>query len=155
MARSYSINGNATNTTSATLPLLTLISATSVQPIVTCIEMGSDATAADNSVKYVLQRCTTTGTPGSSITPTPLDPNTPACATTSGLAIFSGTPPTLTSNLFLHQWGQNQRQAYRWQAYDLSKGLKMPATASNGLALMCTVNNPSPFNAVFSIVFEE
>jgi hypothetical protein len=154
MARSYSISGNATNTASATLPLLTLISSTSVQPIILAIEMGSDATAADNAVKYAMQRCTTTGTPGSSITPQALNPSSPTASTTSGLAVFSGGP-TLTANAFLTQWAQNQRQAYRWQAYDLTKGLMLPATAANGVALMSLVVNGVAFNAVFCVTLEE
>src|SRR5579872_1498642 len=149
MARSYNIPGNATNTASATLPLMSVISSTSVQPIVVAIEMGSDATPADNAVKYQIQRCTTTGTVGSSVTPMPLNPTSPACSTTSGLAIFS-VGPTLTANAFVHQWAQNMRQAYRWQAYDLTKGLMCPATASNGLALISAVAAVA-FNAVWSI----
>src|SRR5258708_2563658 len=125
--RSYSVNGNATNTPSATLPLITLISATSIRPKLLAIEMGCDAAPADNAVKYVVQRCTTTGTVGSSITPQAIDPADPAAVTTSGLATFS-VGPTLTASAFLLQWAQNQRQAYRWWAYDETRALVMPAT---------------------------
>jgi hypothetical protein len=154
MARSYSVSGNATNTQSSAAPLVTLISASSVQPTIVSIEMGSDASPSDNAVKYIVQRCTTTGTPGSSITPQALDPSIPAAQATSGLAGFS-VNPTLTANAILHQWAQNQRQAYRWQAYDITKGLKLPATSSNGVAFLPPVVNGSAFNAVFSFAFEE
>jgi hypothetical protein len=154
MARSYSISGNATNTSSGTLPLVTVISATSIQPIIVALEMGSDATPADNAVKYALQRCTTTGSSGSSITPFAFNPNSPNPITTSGLAIFSAGP-TLTANAFLLQWAQNQRQAYRWQAYDLTKGLQLPSLSGNGVALLPLVVNGSAFNCVFNITFEE
>lgn len=154
MARSYSINGNATNTASATLPVATVISSASVQPIVVSIEMGSDATPADNACKYAIQRCTTTGTVGSSVTPQALNPGSPAPQTTAGLAIFS-VGPTLTANAILHQWAMNQRQAYRWQAYDLTKGIMLPALATNGIAIMPLVIAGAAFNAVFSIAFEE
>ncbi len=153
MARSYSVSGNATNTASATLPLLTLISSASVQPIIVAVEMGCDAAPADHATKYAFQRCTTTGTPGSSLTPQAFNPTFPAASTTSGLAVFS-IGPALTANAFLLMWAQNQRQAYRWQAYDLTKGLMMPSTAANGLALMSLVQD-APWNAVMNLSFEE
>lgn len=153
MARSYSISGNATNTASATLPVMTVISSASVQPIIVALEMGSDATPADNAVKYAFNRCTTTGTVGSSLTPQALQPGSPAAQTTAGLAIFSAGP-TLTSGVVLHQFAMNQRQAYRWQAYDLTKGLCLPSVAGNGVALMSLVAAVA-FNAVFSLSFEE
>lgn len=152
MAKRYSVVGNATNSPSATLPLATLISTTGIRPEIHGIEMGADGTPADNPAKYALQRCTTTGTVGSSVTPQAIDPNDPAAATTSGLAIFS-VGPTLTANAFLLQWAQNMRQAYRWACKD-GWGLKLPAVASNGLALLSLVS-PTPFNAVWCISFEE
>lgn len=152
MARSYAITGNATNTQSTTLPLVTLISATTVRPKVYDVLMGSDATPADNAAKYAFQRCTTAGTPGSSITPQALDPGDPAALATSGLAVFGGGP-TLTANAFLLQWAQNQRATFRWVAAP-SKELILPATAANGIALMPLVVT-SAVNMAFAIEFEE
>ena len=152
MAKRFALVGNATNSPSATLPLATLISTTGIRPEIHDIEMGADGTPADNPVKYALQRCTTTGTPGSSVTPMSLDPNDPAAGTTSGLAVFS-VGPTLTASAFVLQWAQNMRQAFRWACKD-GWGLKMPATASNGLALL-SLTSPTPFNAVWTIAFEE
>ena len=152
MARNYTVTANATNTASATLPLLTLISATSIRPRVFSFDLGSDATPADHAVKYAIQRCTTTGTPGSSITPTALDPADPAAITTSGLAVFS-VGPTLTANAFLWQQALNQRASYHWQAAP-GRELVLPATASNGLALMSLLVD-SAFNADLCFHFEE
>lgn len=153
MARSYSVPGNATQAASATLPLLTLISATSIRPKIFAFDIGTDAAPADNAVKYAWQRCTTTGTPGSSITPQALDPADPAAVTTAGLAVFS-VGPTLTANAFLWQAGLNQRASYHWQCAP-GKELIMPATASNGLALMSLVVSSSGVNTDLCVHFEE
>ena len=155
MARSYAVCSNATNTASATLPLVTLISTTSIRPRLMAIEMGSDASPNDNAAKFAIQRCTTTGTVGSNPVPQGLDPGDPTPpATTCGLAVFS-VGPTLTSNAFLHQWAQNQRQAYRWWPYDNTKALVLPAVASNGVAFMPLVAIASAVNFLFTLTFEE
>jgi hypothetical protein len=152
VAKRYSVVGNATNTPSATLPLFSLISTTNVRPEIHAIEMGADGTPADNPAKYVIQRCSSTGTPGSSVTPQAIDPDEAAPGSTSGLAPFS-PGPTLTASAFLLQWAQNMRQAYRWACKD-GWGIKLPKLASNGVALLSTVS-PTPFNAVWCVTFEE
>jgi hypothetical protein len=155
MARPYALCANGTNTASATLPLVTLISTASIRPKLVAIEMGSDAAPNDNAGKYVIQRCTATGTPGSSPTPQGLDPADPQPpGTTAGLSVFS-VGPTLTANAFLHQWAQNQRQAYRWWPFDYTKALVMPATSGNGLAIMPISATASAVNMVFTLSFEE
>lgn len=153
MARRYSTDGNATNTASSTLPTVTLISTAAVRPQIYDLIFGSDATPADNAVKYALQRCTTTGTVGSSLTPSPIDPGDPVAVTTSGLATFS-VGPTLTANTFLLQFAYNQRATFRWVAAPMGN-LILPATASNGVAFMPLVVGGSAFNTVFSIYHEE
>lgn len=152
MGRRYSIAGNATNTQSATLPTITVISTTAVRPKIYDIICGSDATPADHAVKYAVQRCTSAGTQGSGITPQALDPGDPAAVTTSGLAVFS-VGPTLTASAFLLQWPQNQRATFRWVAAPNSE-IILPATAANGVAFMPLVVD-SAFNTVFEILVEE
>lgn len=152
MARNYSVDGNATNTASATLPLVNLVSATTVRPKVNDILMGSDAAPADNAAKYALQRGTTAGTPGSSITPQAIDPGDPAALASAGLAVF-GAGPTLTASAFLLQWAQNQRATFRWFAIP-GKELVLPA-AVNSLNLMSLVVGGSAVNMVFAIQYEE
>lgn len=152
MARRYAIAGNATNTQSATLPLVTVIGAATIRPKVYDITFGSDATPADNAGKFAFQRCTTTGTVGSSITPQALDPGDPAALCSSGLAVFS-VGPTLTASAFVLQWAQNQRATFRWVAAPNGE-LVIPATASNGLALMALVTTTA-VNYAFVIHVEE
>ena len=134
MARSYSLDTTGTVAASATLPFLNLISTAAIRPKVFDLIVGSSATPADNACKFQIQRCTSVGTPGSTPVPTPDDPADPACLTTAGLLTFTGGP-TLTAGAMLLQWSQNQRATFRWVAAP-GKELVMPATASNGLALM-------------------
>lgn len=152
-ARKYAVVGNATTAASATLPLLTIISAATIRPQIYDYTISSDATPADNAAKYVLQRCTTTGTVGSAITPQALDPADPAALHSSGLAVFS-VGPTLTASAFLGQEAVNQRATFRFIAAP-EGNIIMPATASNGVAFMSTVTGGSNFNAVLSVYVQE
>ena len=113
------------------------------------------ASPNDNAPKFAIQCCTTTGTVRSNPIPQGLDladPQPPS--TTCGLAVFS-VGSTLTAAAFIHQWAQNQRQAYRCWPYDNTKALVVPATASNGIALMPLVAIASAVNFVFTLTFEE
>ena len=132
--RDYSVNGNGTNTQSATLPLVTLISTANIRPRIYDLMFGSGASPADNAARYIVQRCTTAGTPGSSITPQALDPGDPVALATSGLAVFS-VGPTLTANAILLQFAVNMRATFRWAPKE-GKELVLPATASNGVAIL-------------------
>ena len=152
MASRYAIVGNATNTQSTTLPLVSVIGATTKRVKIYDVDMGSDATPADNAAKYAFQRCTTAGTAGSSITPQALDPADGAAVATSGLATFS-VGPTLTASAFGLQWAQNQRATFRWVAAPNSE-LVIPATANNGFCLMPLVVT-SAVNMAFTILIEE
>lgn len=157
MARSYSINGNCINTASATLPLGNLVGAATVRPKIYDVNVGSDATPADNAAKYAFQRSTTVGTwagaGGAAITPQGLDPGDPSSLCSANQGVCS-VGPTLTASAFLLQFAVNQRATFRWVAAP-SKELVIPATASNGLCLMSLVVGGSAFNTVFSIEFEE
>lgn len=134
MGRKYSVIGNATCTQSATLPLLTLISTANIRPKIYDIQLGSGASPVDQQGRFVLQRCTTTGTPGSAITPQALDPGDPVALATSGLAVFS-VGPTLSANAFLLQLAGAMRSTLRWVPKD-GHEIVLPAAASNGVALM-------------------
>lgn len=153
MARNYVLNSNATNTVSATLPLLTLISTANIRPALYEIAISSDATVADNSNGLALQRCTTAGTPGSSPVSVALDPGDPTGQATCGLAVFS-VAPTLTANVFPWKSSVNLRNSYRWVAKD-GKEIKLPATAANGFALMSLVLSGSAYNSNFGLSWEE
>ena len=154
MPRNYSISGNATNTQSSTLPLFTVISTANVRPEIYSFTLSSDAAPADHIAKYIFQRCSTAGTPGSSITPVALDSvaDEPAPVVTSGLAVFSAGP-TLTANKIAYQVAVHQRIPYRWDCKD-GKEIVLPATAANGIAVLPTVVD-SAFNTVFSLQYRE
>ena len=76
---------------------------------------------------------TTAGT-STSFTPVALDPGDPA-ATSTAAYTYTSTGPTLTSNAYLLEIGMNQRQFVRWIAAPGGE-LVIPATASNGIALL-------------------
>lgn len=152
MARNYAVTGSATNTASATLPLITLVSSASIQPKIHDIQISSEAAPADHAAKYQLQRITTTGTAGSSITPSKLDLSHPAAGVTSGLAVFS-VAPTLTANDIPLLVSVNQRIPYRWACKD-GKEIVLPATANAGVALMSLIVD-SAFLTNFCFHFEE
>lgn len=153
MARRYSVVGNATNTASATLPMLVLTGAATVRPAVSYITVGSDATPAENAGKYIVQRTTAAGTGVGTPTPQPLDPNDPASLCSAQTA-YTATGPTLTAGAVLHQWAQNQRATYQWWA-NPGFELKIPATAANGLAILPTVVGGSAVNMVFTVGWDE
>lgn len=152
MARNYSVNGNATNTQSSTLPLVTLISTANIRPRIYDMMFGSGAGPADNAARYLVQRCTSTGTPGSAVTPQALDPGDPVALATSSLAVFL-VGPTVTANAYLLQIPMNMRATFRWAPKD-GKEIVLPAAASNGIAIL-PVQVSSAWDQAFSIQFEE
>ena len=152
MGRRYSISGTATNTQSSTLPLMSVISTAAIRPKIYDVIFSSAGTPADNACLYQFQRCTTTGTVGSAITPQALDPNDPAAVTTAGLAVFS-VGPTLTASAFLLQMAHNMRATVRWIAAPLGE-LVLPATASNGVCVV-PVTTTTAFSDTCTIYVEE
>lgn len=150
--RNYAIASSSTLAASTTLPLVTVIGTAAVRSMIYDYTFGSSGSPADAAVAYVFQRCTTTGTAGSSITPQALDPGDPVAVTTSGLATFS-VGPTLTANALLAEFGVNQRATYRWIAAPGSE-LKIPATANNGIAVLPTAVSAA-FTAQFTILVAE
>lgn len=156
MARNYNISGNCVSGTgSATLPIMNVVSATTVRPMVYDVTMGFDATPADNAFKFAFQRGTTAGTwggaGGAAITPQALDSGDPAALATGNQGVCS-VGPTLTASAFLLQWSQNQRATFRWVAAPGSE-LKLPA-AVNSLNLMALVATAS-VNAAFTVLYQE
>lgn len=148
--RNYAISGNATNTQSATLPLVGFTGATTVRPCLYEFTFGSSGSPADNAASFLFQRATTIGN-GTAFTPVTLDPGDPASTTTSIITYTTG--PTLTANAYLYEFGLNQRATFRWIAAPGSE-LKVPATAANGI--MCL--NPavsSTWTAQFVLLFAE
>lgn len=154
MARSYAALGSVTNTVSTTLPLLMVMGAANIRTKIYEINLGTSATPADAAARYAFQRATTAGTPGSSVTPQPIDAADPAAISTVGLAVYTSTPPVLTANQFV--WGEsvNQRATFRWVAQQ-TKELVIPAVANNGLALMSQALGGTAYAIDLTVYFEE
>lgn len=129
MGRRYSTDGQrAVGSSSQTC--LTLISASTIRPVLYEIVVGSTATPADNAIEWIWQRFTAVGSAGAAVTPFALDPNDPAALATSGENHSS--EPTYTANAILLRFAQNQRATIRWVA-SAGGGLRAPATANNGI----------------------
>lgn len=149
---SFSVNFNATNTASATVPMGNLMATAVNIAAIYEINAGSDA-SADNAVKYSIVRASAKGTASTSITPNAVDQN----VTQAALCTFDtawNINPTLTATSQILQWGMHQRATYRWVAYDYTKTLKSQAGTGKGMALMSVVVS-SAFNGVFSIEYDE
>lgn len=148
----YSVNHNATNTASATVPMINAMATALNQISIYEINAGSDA-SADNAVKYSLMRVSARGTQATSVTPNNVDQNNTMVALTTW-DITWNINPTITASSQILQFGMHQRATYRWVAYDYTKTLRTQAGTGKGMALMSVVVSSS-FNAVFSIEYEE
>lgn len=149
---SFNVFHNATNTASATVPMLNLMATATSQIGIYEINSGSDATA-DNAVKYSIRRTSARGTQSATVTPTAADQNVTQAAVTTCDTAWN-INPTVTASSDLLQWGQHQRGTYRWVAYDYTKFLRSQAGTGKGMALMSVVVS-SAFNGVFHLAFDE
>ena len=149
---SFSVNLNATNTASATVPMVNLMATATSQIGIYEINAGSDATA-DNAVKYAIMRTSARQTQSATVTPNSEDQNVTQGALTTADTAWN-INPTITASSWILQWGMHQRATYRWIAYDYSKFLRSQAGTGKGMALMSLVVS-SAFNGVFSIAFDE
>jgi hypothetical protein len=149
---SFQVFHNATNTASATVPMLNLMG-TATSPIgIFEINAGSDA-SADNAVKYAIQRTSNRQTQSATVTPTALDQNVTQSALTTCDTAWN-INPTITASSTILQWGMHQRATYRWVAYDYTKFLRSQGGTGKGMCLVSVVVS-SAYNAVFSISFDE
>lgn len=149
----FGVYWNATNTASATTPMGALQGTAAISGAIYEINAGSDATA-DASCKYAVLRTTSLGTTSATVTPNDIGMGAATAACTFGTAW--NIAPTITASSGLLQWGMHQRATYRWVAYDYTKMLRTGCGPSTfkGLALMSVVS-AAPWNAVFSIEYEE
>lgn len=114
------------------------------------VSFGSSATPGDNAFLWQIQRCTTAGT-GTTTTPNSLDPADTLASTIVCTNVVT-VDPTLTANAFLYQVALNQRASWRWVAAPYGE-LLIPATASNGLALIASSATTTVLDA--GVNFEE
>jgi hypothetical protein len=149
---SFNVFHNATNTASATVPMLSVMATATSQIAIYEINSGSDATA-DNAVKYSIRRNSARGTQSATVTPTASDQNVTQAALTTCDTAWN-INPTITASSDLLQWGQHQRGTYRWVAYDYTKFLRSQAGTGKGMSLMSVVVS-SAFNGVFHLAFDE
>jgi len=122
-----------------------------VRPSIYKMIMGVSGTPADNALTWAAQRATAAGT-STAVTPRALDSGDPASTTSAGQN--HTVEPTYTSTIILFYMALNQRATYTWQAIDPLDGLKVPATASNGIGLYPT-HASFTGNSDASIYFEE
>jgi len=148
----FSVNFNATNTASTTVPMVNGMATAVNQFGIYEINSGSDATA-DNSVKYSLMRTSNKQTSSTSITANAVDQNVTQAALTTWDTAWN-IAPTITATSQILQFAHHQRATYRWIAYDYTKFLRSQAGTGKGIALMSVVVT-SAFNGVFSIEYDE
>lgn len=149
MARRYSITGTDTNTASTTM--WSIASATTIRPAIYELEIGSQATPADNAWEFYLQRFTAAGT-STAFTPVAIDPGDPASLAAAGFN--HSVEPTYTANAYLGRFAGNQRATFRWVANPGAE-LKMPAAAANGIGLFSNSVAGSAVTMAFTVYFEE
>lgn len=158
MQKAYSIDGNATNTVSTTVPLVDLVqpASPSTRALVYELNIGSDATPANSATKYLIVRGTARGTASTSLTANPFDPTDPAASTLADNSWSVNPTLAVTTNgaNILWQIGLNQQATYRWVAVP---GFEMVLGIAAGalLALMSAVNNGGTYNCVFNFNFRE
>lgn len=148
----FSLNWNATNTASATVPMICGMATATNQIRIYEINSGSDA-SADNAVKYAIFRASARGTQSAALTANAVDQNVTQAALSTWDTAWN-INPTITATSQVLQWGQHQRATYRWVAYDYPKMIATQAGTGKGLALMSVVVS-SAFNAVFSLEYDE
>lgn len=95
------------------------------------LDIAADGTPGDTEVVFDVSRQTVAGT-GTAITPNPVDPAQPACATV-GLANLTAEP-TVTALSSVLTLPINQRATFRWIAVPGSE-LVAPATNLAGFAI--------------------
>lgn len=149
---SFTASLNATNTASATVPMVSLFGTATSQIGIYEINAGSDATA-DNAVKYAVRRASARGTQATTFTATAADQNVTQAALTT-VDLTWNINPTITASSEVLQWGMHQRATYRWVAYDYTKFLRSQAGTGKGMTLMSVVVS-SAFNAVFNLAWDE
>lgn len=148
--RDYSTIVSATNTASATLPLIGITGGTTIRPCIYEFAFGSSGAPANQAASFLFQRATTIGA-GSAFVPIALDPADPASTTTSVTTYTTG--PTLTASSFLYRFGLNQQATFRWIAAPGSE-FKVPATAANGI--MClNIATSTTWTAEGTLLFAE
>ena len=126
----------------ADLGIVSLIGSTAVVIKIYDLILGSDATPADQAGEFELNRITTAGVGGTTLTEVKLDPLTAAAVADCRGGTYA-TEPVDTANTEMLQIGLNQRATFRWVAAPGGE-LMSTALAVNGLFLRCVAHTATP-----------
>lgn len=119
----------------------TIVSATSVRPRITRVNVGARTTMSDTALQWILQRITATGT-GTSVTPQATDPAN-ASLNLHTAAQAHSSEPTYTSGAVL--WQQSIHVRAPFVLYlDGDSAVILPATANNGVGVKCVHASATP-----------
>ncbi len=131
MGRVYDFGG-AQDASSSYITVIGLASATTIRPQILRIECGVAGTPADNVLSWLLQRFTAAGT-STAVTPLARDPADPASLATAGQN--HTVEPTYTANATPFALAPLHQKNKFIQEFAPGYGLKLPATAANGIGL--------------------
>ena len=137
---------SALTTTYKTQWDLTGVTATLRRAWVYDVTFGTDGTPADNTVTYVVNRQTTTGTRTAAV-PAPLDSIDTAAGT--GAGVVTTIEGTITAATQLLEIATNQRATYRWVA---SPGGELVVPATNAVGLGGRAKSPAYTGTVIATV---
>lgn len=131
------------------LGIIAVSSDGTVSPAVYDILIGSDASPADVATEFQVNRNTTEGVGGNTLTPEPLNPIAAAASSSATGGLYSTTQPVDTASTELLNIALNQRATFRWVAAPGSElvaintdnsGIFLRSVASGGApALSCTI----------------
>jgi hypothetical protein len=131
----YQVMGSSGGSSVKTVVSMGVAASSPQRAAVSSAYMGG-TTVASAAFIWALQRLTAAGT-GTSFTPTQDDPADAASTCTGQIAL--SVDPTLTANAFELWVPLYQNNSFRWVAENDRQRKMVPATASNGMALIVTV----------------
>ncbi len=144
---------NSTAAAGSDLGILAVSSDGVVVPKVYDIVIGSDASPADIATEFIVNRNTSEGVGGNTITPEPLNPLAAAASSTCTGGLYTTTQPVDTAASELLAIALNQRATFRWVAAPGSE-LVAIATDNNGLFLRSVASGGTPVICA-TILFSE
>ena len=119
----------------AAITILGVVSATTIRPSLYFWSVGSAAAPLDQAFNFMIKRFTAAGT-STAVTPQAHDPGDPAALATAGSD--HTVEPTYTAGANMMSESLNQQNTFKWETLP-QYGIKMPATAANGLGLRFVV----------------
>lgn len=137
---------NSTASAGSDLGILAVSSDGTVSPAVYDIVIGSDASPTDIATEFIVNRNTTEGVAGNTLTPEPLNPIAAAASSTATGGIYATTDPVDTASSELLNIALNQRATFRWVAAPGSElvaintdnsGIYLRSVGSGGTPSLC------------------